>query len=180
LPVTIPRADLEANAPLAIIVLTRESLAMGQRLREAAGGNAHVLILGPACVVGRCEGPALDSEQREPLSPFFSTDTPGVLGWRGPLRRVFPTIWRDHARLLVVADLEFVVRLLGSLTLDRRSDPALVVLDPSARFAIGVLDGRGGQVRAEPLASWSALVLGAQPVIARRTSRQDGRASERE
>ncbi|AGA25226.1 cobalt-precorrin 5A hydrolase [Singulisphaera acidiphila] len=148
----------------AILVLTRDGLALARRLRDARPDEG-IVIFGPSCVVGACGGPVPSADEAAigASSPFFATAEPGVFGWLGPLRLVFPTIWQRHDSIVAVMALGIVVRLAGPLALDKRRDPAVVVVDDAGRFAISVLGGHGAG--ANELAYRVAEVLGAQPVV---------------
>jgi cobalt-precorrin 5A hydrolase len=137
----------------AILVLTPDGLHLARRLRDARPEGTS--ILGPSCVVGSCQGMGAE--------PIFTTGEPGVFGWRGPLRKVFPTIWNEHSAIVAVMALGIVVRLAGPLASDKRRDPAVVAVDDAGRFAISVLGGHGSG--ANELAGFVAQVLEAQPII---------------
>ncbi|WP_406697546.1 cobalamin biosynthesis protein [Singulisphaera sp. Ch08] len=147
----------------AILVLTRDGFALARRLRDARPGGT--VIFGPSCVVGGCGGPVPSAGEAPSgvSSPLFATVEPGVFGWLGPLRLVFPTLWERHEAIVAVMALGIVVRLAGPLAIDKRRDPAVVVVDDAGRFAISVLGGHGAG--ANELACQVAEVLGAQPVI---------------
>ena len=142
----------------AILILSQSGLRLARRLRDALGND--VSIFGPSCVVGACGGPP-----NVPPGRTFATGEPGVCGWVGPLRTVFPTIWNDCDAIVAVMALGIVVRLVGPLAADKRSDPAVVVVDDAGRFAVSVLGGHGAgandlDVRRVAETSW-----GATPVI---------------
>jgi cobalt-precorrin 5A hydrolase len=139
----------------AILVLSQSGLQLARRLRDARPEHTH--IIGPACVVGRCD------VGREGLGLTFPTDEPGVFGWAGPLRKVFPVFWGEFDAIVCVMALGIVVRLAGPLATDKRRDPAIVVVDDAGQFAISVLGGHGAG--ANELANHVAQVLGATPVI---------------
>jgi cobalt-precorrin 5A hydrolase len=142
----------------AVVVLSASGLALARQLRAA--WPDQITVFGPSCVVGACGGPSVPVEADEPL---FATAEPGVRGWVGPLRRVFPTIWYAHDHVVAVMALGIAVRLAGPLARDKRADPALVVVDDAGRFAISVLGGHGAG--ANLLAERTAAVLGASPVV---------------
>lgn len=148
---------------IAVLVLSTSGLALARRLRDARPGE--IAVFGPSCVVGACGGPVGLGEPRSAGTPgaCFETGEPGVFGWVGPLRLVFPTIWEGHDAIVAVMALGIVVRLAGPLAVDKRRDPAVVVVDDAGRFAISVLGGHGGG--ANELAASVAEILGALPVI---------------
>jgi cobalt-precorrin 5A hydrolase len=145
----------------AILVLSRAGLEMARSLRAAWPEDA--VIFGPSCIVGQCGGPVAEGEAPDLPSQVFATGEPGVFGWVGPLRRVFPMIWKDHDAIIAVMALGIAVRLAGPLAADKRSDPALVVVDDAGRFAVSVLGGHGAGANELTLAV--AEILGATPVI---------------
>src|SRR4051812_44320267 len=105
----------------AVLVLTPDGLVLARRLRDAR--PEETTIYGPSCVVGTC------GVVGEGLPRIFATDEPGTFGWVGPLRRALPTIWDRHEAIVAVMALGIVVRLAGPLLSDKRSDPAVVVVD---------------------------------------------------
>lgn len=147
----------------AVVVLTQAGLGLARRLRDQWPGQ--VTVFGPSCVVATCAGPAegLAAASESILAGTFSTGEPGVYGWRGPLRRVLPQIWGECDALVAIMALGIVVRLVGPLARDKRSDPAVVVVDDAGQFAISVLGGHAA--RANELARAVAGRLGSQPVI---------------
>jgi len=72
-------------------------------------------------------------------------------------------LFQARRPLVCVMALGIVVRILGTLALDKEDDPPVVVVDEAGQFAISVLGGhRGG---ANELARSVADALGATPVI---------------
>lgn len=156
----------------AVIVLTERGLGSALRIRERFPGKTT--IFAPSCVVGRCGGPIVDRgdfdggdgdqiNKTAADSRFFATDIPGVIGWIGPMRAIVPEIWREHRVIVAVMALGIVVRLIAPLANDKRIDPAVIVVDEDARFAISVLGGH--QAGANAFTSIVADALGAVPVI---------------
>jgi cobalt-precorrin 5A hydrolase len=139
----------------AILVLSNAGLTLARRLRAASPQDT--VIFGPSCVVGHCRGVA------EQTTPTFPADEPGVFGWVGPLRKVFPLIWAEFDAIIAVMALGIVVRLVGPLAADKRRDPAVVVIDDAGRFAVSVLGGHGSG--GNELARAVAATLDAVPVI---------------
>lgn len=142
----------------AILILSQNGLHLARRLRDAR--PEETVIFGPACVVGACGGPMATADRD---GPTFATDEPGVFGWLGPLRKIFPSIWNEYEAIIAVMALGIVVRMAGPLASDKRRDPAVVAVDDAGRFAISTLGGHGAG--ANELAGFVAEVLGAQPII---------------
>lgn len=75
----------------------------------------------------------------------------------------FAASYRHHAQWVMVAASGIAVRFLDGLPADKRTDPAVVVLDEAGRFAIALLAGHEGGGNA--LAYRVARVVGAVPVV---------------
>lgn len=146
---------------LAIVVLTRAGLDLAGRIR-AARPDDEVVIFAPSCVAGACRGPLAIADPGLPPGGF-RTDEPGVAGWLGPLRTFLPGVWGRFEGIVAVMALGIVVRLVGPLASDKRSDPAVVVVDDAGRFAISVLGGHGAGANA--LTQAVAAAIGAQAVV---------------
>jgi cobalt-precorrin 5A hydrolase len=159
---------------MAALVLSQEGLALARRLRAAAPETTS--IFGPSCIVGVCGGPPAGPEvEPEPGAAIhesdpstFATAEPGVSGWTGPLRRIFPELWGRFDAIVAVMPVAIVVRLAGPLAGDKRREPAIVVVDEAGQFAVSVLGGHASGV--DDLAERVAAILGAAPVVTTRTS----------
>lgn len=111
---------------LAIVALTPNGLALGQRI---------------AAALGRGE----------------------VIDVRGSIRETLGALFQAGRPLVCVMALGIVVRVLGPLTRDKASEPAVVVVDEAGRFAVSVLGGHEGG--ANELAAEVAKGIGATAVI---------------
>ncbi|GAC1545551.1 MAG: hypothetical protein NVS3B11_01160 [Collimonas sp.] len=80
-----------------------------------------------------------------------------------PHKEQFAAAYRQHAQWAMVAASGIAVRFLDGLVQDKRSDPAVVVLDEAGRFAVPLLGGHEGG--ANRLAYRVASVVGAVPVV---------------
>jgi cobalt-precorrin 5A hydrolase len=78
-------------------------------------------------------------------------------------RAQFVACFRTHRRWLMVAAAGIAVRFIDGLPQDKRSDPALVVIDEAGRFAVPLLCGHEGGGNA--LAYQAAAAIGAVPVV---------------
>jgi len=139
----------------AYLVLTRNGLAIARRCRDASPDPAA--IFGPSSLldqIGIDPGPVPDS---------IASGTPGEFGWVGPLTGFLPRVWEQFEAIVAVMALGIVVRLVGPLASDKARDPAVVVVDDSARFAIAVLGGH--RAGANRLAEEVARCLGARAVV---------------
>ena len=82
---------------------------------------------------------------------------------QGCARQTLEELFRAGRPLVCIMALGIVVRILGPLAQDKRTDPPVVVLDEAGRFAVSVL---GGHIAgANDLAKEAAQALGAVPVI---------------
>ncbi|MBP1313804.1 cobalamin biosynthesis protein [Herbaspirillum sp. 1130] len=78
-------------------------------------------------------------------------------------RQQFALAYRRHRQWIMIGATGIAVRFLDGLPQDKHSDPALVVVDEVARFAIALLAGHEGG--ANGLAYRVAQLTGAQPVV---------------
>ncbi|RJR20715.1 MAG: hypothetical protein C4581_03050 [Nitrospiraceae bacterium] len=74
-----------------------------------------------------------------------------------------PQHWRDRKNLIFIMATGIVVRTIAPLLKDKRTDPAVIVLDEKGKYAISLLSGHLGG--ANSLAAEIAEFLGAQAVI---------------
>lgn len=72
-------------------------------------------------------------------------------------------IFKSHRQLIFIMATGIVVRKLAALLVNKRKDPAVVVMDERANFAISLLSGHYGG--ANKLANQMAQLTGATPVI---------------
>ena len=149
----------------AILVLSPAGLALARRL--LAAGPEATAIFGPSCIVGACGGPAAgaatSAHADTPPPGTFATAEPGIFGFTGSIRRLFPALWARSDAIVAVMPLATLVRLAGPLAGDKRRDPAVVVVDDAGRFAVSVLGGHGA--RADDLTHQVAAILGAAAVV---------------
>lgn len=78
-------------------------------------------------------------------------------------KQQFAEAYRLHAQWIVIAASGIAVRFLDGLPRDKHSDPAVVLLDEAARFAVSLLAGHEGG--ANRLAYSVANATGAVPVV---------------
>ncbi len=149
---------------VAVVVLTPRGRRHATLLREGLIGDVDVFA--PSCVVGDCRPFAVNAGHSLPDDPRerrFPTVETGLFGWVGPLRAVLPTLWSDYDALVMIMAAGIVTRLVGPLASDKRRDPAVIVVDEAARFAIPVLGGH--EAGANALPARVATLLDATPVI---------------
>ncbi|MEV4490757.1 precorrin-3B C(17)-methyltransferase [Micromonospora coxensis] len=73
------------------------------------------------------------------------------------------TAWTEHGAVVAFLATGAVVRILAPLLGDKRTDPAVVVVDEAARHAVALLGGHAGG--ANTLAGEVAALLDARPVV---------------
>ncbi len=130
----------EAGRPLAIVALTRQGARLGARL------------------LAGLEGSRLYVAER-----FAPEAGAGAVPFGEPAAALLARLFPACRGLVLLFSLGAAVRLLAPLVRDKRTDPAVVVVDDAGRFAIAALSGHLGG--ANDLARRVAEILGAQPVI---------------
>jgi cobalt-precorrin 5A hydrolase len=86
-----------------------------------------------------------------------------VIAAQGAARETLQQLFEAGRPIIAIMALGIIVRILGPLTRDKRTEPGVVVVDEAGRFAISVLGGHEGG--ANDLAGDVARALGACPVI---------------
>ncbi|MHB0870432.1 MAG: cobalt-precorrin 5A hydrolase [Chloroflexota bacterium] len=94
---------------------------------------------------------------------FSPADGTSVHHWRGRLGDLIEGLFKEYHGIVLFGALGMAVRLIAPLARDKRTDPAVVVVDDAGRFAVSLLSGHLGGANA--LARRVAELLGAQPVI---------------
>lgn len=125
--------------PIAIVAVTRNGVGLALRLREKLPGSV--------CFVPRRHEFALAM---------------GATGF-DHLGSAFHKIWKNHRAMVCIMATGIVVRLLSRLLRNKATDPAVVVLDERARFAVSLVSGHLGG--ANDLAREVASLTGGQAVI---------------
>lgn len=77
------------------------------------------------------------------------------------------TAWQTHSAVIAFVATGIVVRVLAPLLGDKHTDPAVVVVDETGRYAIALLSGHVGG--ANELARQVGAALGAEPVLSTAT-----------
>jgi cobalt-precorrin 5A hydrolase/precorrin-3B C17-methyltransferase len=87
----------------------------------------------------------------------------------GPVAEQIRKAWADSDALVCFLATGATVRLVAGLLTDKHTDPGVVCVDESGRYAVALLGGHGGDANA--LAHRVAEVLGAEPVVTTATDR---------
>lgn len=86
-----------------------------------------------------------------------------VFSEQSSAKETIQQIFQAGQPLICIMALGIVVRILGPLAKNKKTDPAVVVIDEAGQFAISVLGGHAGG--ANELAKKAAKAIGAVPVI---------------
>jgi cobalt-precorrin 5A hydrolase len=121
----------------AVITLTPGGRELALRVAEKTGFTAYL--------------PVALCEKEDQATPFVT------------LQAVLDRSFSSHRQIVLIMACGIAVRLLAPLLQDKRTDPAVVVLDERARYAISLLSGHWGG--ANDLARLLCDVVGAEPVI---------------
>src|SRR5664279_3509676 len=149
--VVLPMAS-GASSPdmrIAVIAITRNGALLGQRLREGLNGAELY-------VSSRYGG------QAGPLRQLFDP---------ADLKALTTSLWHGVDGLVFIMASGIVVRMIAPHLHSKQSDPAVVVMDDAAKFAISLLSGHLGG--ANELAGRCAFISGARPVITTATDVND-------
>jgi cobalt-precorrin 5A hydrolase len=87
----------------------------------------------------------------------------GITLFDGSVRLMLPELFRKYDGIVLIISLGAVVRMIAPILKDKKTDPAVVVLDDRAEHAISVLSGHIGG--ANELTNQIAALTGARPVI---------------
>ncbi len=88
---------------------------------------------------------------------------PNTQAYSGSLRQHVAHLWQSQHGLIFALATGAVVRLIAPLLQDKASDPPVIVIDEAGRFVISLCSGHQG--KADQLAEWVALHLGATPIL---------------
>jgi cobalt-precorrin 5A hydrolase len=83
--------------------------------------------------------------------------------FEGNVRLLLPTLFQSYKGIIMIVSLGAVVRMIAPLLKDKKTDPAVVVIDDKGEHVISVLSGHLGG--ANELTREVAELLGATPVI---------------
>lgn len=131
-----------ADMRTAVVAITKHGAAMARRLAERLPGSDLYL-----------------------MDKFAQGDEgeKGIRLFSGSVRGVLADLFRRYDGLVLFISLGATVRMLAPLLKDKKTDPAVVVVDDRGMHAISVLSGHLGG--ANTLARRVASLLGARPVI---------------
>ena len=125
---------------LAIYAISQRGAQLAARLKASLGGDVYA----PERFVAT---PGQDAH------PFDD----------GSISATLQSRFRAYRQAVLIMPVGSAVRLIAPLAVDKRTDPAVVVVDEAANFAVALLSGHLGG--ANELADQVGAVLGARPVI---------------
>ncbi|WP_066048966.1 cobalt-precorrin 5A hydrolase [Robertmurraya korlensis] len=129
------------------------------------GEYAIVAITKHGVEIARKLAPSLQNADLYYMSKFEKGDEQdcGIQMFSGSVRLLFPSLFQAYKGLIIIVSLGAVVRMIAPLLVDKKVDPAVVVIDDKAEHVISVLSGHIGG--ANELTKEVAAILGARPVI---------------
>jgi precorrin-4 C11-methyltransferase/precorrin-2 C(20)-methyltransferase len=158
---TIRRLKLRRHT----LILVGDALLPGSaRSRLYDSGHAHVLRRRtPASVPELARAPALVAvtAHGERLARRLARSLPGAEILTGGHR--LPGLFEAGSPIVAFMAVGAAVRLLAPVLHDKRSEPPVVAVDDTGRFAVSLLGGRAGG--ANRLAAYVASVLGAEAIV---------------
>lgn len=135
--------EFERTGKIAIIAVSAEGALVGNHIQKTL----------PNCVL------------------YCSKETPTPTKiYEGTLKNFVGSLWSNHAAIIFVMASGIAVRSIAPWVESKLSDPAVVVVDDSARFAISLLSGHEGH--ANRLTEIVSEILGSMPVVTTGTESQ--------
>lgn len=129
---------------IAVITVTRQGMSMASKisgvLKDLPGVTVDVLAPGK-----------------------FAAGEQGVTKYSRPLSELAGDLFKEYRCLIMVMAMGIVFRLLAPHIRDKRTDPAVLVMDEAGKFVISALSGHLG--RANDLALYLEKATGARAVI---------------
>jgi cobalt-precorrin 5A hydrolase len=92
-------------------------------------------------------------------SDFYSN----IIWFSQPVSKIIMELFKSNDAVICIFSLGAVIRLISNLLVDKKSDPAVVVIDDKATFVISTLSGHLGGANA--LTRYLASILNSTPVI---------------
>ncbi|RAK19557.1 cobalt-precorrin 5A acetaldehyde-lyase [Anoxybacillus vitaminiphilus] len=129
------------------------------------GQYAVVAITKHGVEIARKLGVRLPSSDVYYMNKFAKGDEEekGIQLFEGSVRLLLPSLFSSYRGLILIISLGAVVRMIAPLLKDKKTDPAVVVIDDKAEHVISVLSGHLGG--ANELTREVAAILQARPVI---------------
>lgn len=138
------------SMPVAIVAITRNGLKLAEKLKKGFP-NAAVFYkrkYGDGC-----------------------KDKDGFIPYDGKSKDMIPVLFEKYKGIIFIFSLGAAVRLIAPYVKDKKTDPAVIVVDDEGEFAISALSGHLGG--ANELTEKTASILNAVPVITTASDRQN-------
>ncbi|NYE08924.1 cobalt-precorrin 5A hydrolase [Bacillus niacini] len=90
-------------------------------------------------------------------------DTRKIQLFDGTVRLLLPVLFQQYKGIICIISLGAVVRMIAPLLIDKKKDPAVLVVDDKGQYVISVLSGHIGGANA--LTNEFANAIGAAPVV---------------
>lgn len=134
--------DIHVRHPYAIVAITKHGVQMGRELQQSfASADLYYM------------GKFLKGDEEERNIQLFN----------GSVRLLLPALFKQYKGLILIISLGAVVRMIAPILVDKKKDPAVVVIDDRGEHVISVLSGHLGGANA--LTHEIAGVMGAKAVI---------------
>ncbi|WP_431027166.1 cobalt-precorrin 5A hydrolase [Lysinibacillus sp. LZ02] len=87
----------------------------------------------------------------------------GIQLFNGSVRMLFPALFKQYKGMILIISLGAVVRMIAPLLVDKKQDPAVLVIDDKGEHVISVVSGHIGGANA--LTNEVAKAIGARPIV---------------
>ena len=134
------KGDSPVRKDIAIVAITGEGVALGQRLKQLLPAS-HLYL----------------------PQKFAAGPKPGEHPFSSAAREVVRDIFHRYRHLVLIMAVGIAVRLIASEIRDKHQDPGVVVVDDAGSFSVSLLSGHEGG--ANELARKIASLLGANAVV---------------
>lgn len=136
------RPDIIAGGDYAIVAITKHGVEQARGLRQLFS-NMDLYYMGKFA----------KGDENEHRIQLFD----------GSVRLLLPALFQSYKGLILIISLGAVVRMIAPILQDKKTDPAVVVIDDKGEHVISVLSGHLGG--ANELTREVAAAIGARPVI---------------
>jgi len=93
----------------------------------------------------------------------FYYENPNINWFNEPTQKIIVDLFKSNDALICIFSLGAVIRLISPLLIDKKTDPAVIVIDDKANFVISTLSGHLGGANA--LSRFISSFLNSTPVI---------------
>ncbi|MGI9860314.1 cobalt-precorrin 5A hydrolase [Moorella naiadis] len=158
-----PRITMPGGEGLAVVALTWPGLQTARRLVGSLPPGTELFAPASLAPTAGPETGAVKSNQLYDAGRLATGDANSVRFYQGRLGDLLGEIFHLYRGLILIMATGIAVRSLRDYIVSKKTDPAVVVVDASGRYAISLLSGHLGG--ANELARQVAAILGAEAVI---------------